>query len=274
MHMLEVIYNGSTVISQTDLEVAVLGIALLCALVLLVGLIWEKLHENARLKYEFITIIAHKFRTPLTYVKWSSDGLINDEHDPYKKHILEDIKRGNESLIKLTNTLLEITETDSKSRSSYSFGRLNLCDFVHEAAEKYRDMFHQKNIFFSVACMEDQIFVKIDKARMEFVLQVLFENALAYTPTGRNVEVAVGHSGGKAVITVRDHGIGMDQKILSRLFTKFYRAENAKRVDTEGFGVGLYLARSVVRRHGGKLEAFSDGLDTGSTFRVVLKKVK
>lgn len=272
--MLEVIYNNSVIISQTDLEVAVLGIALLCALILLVGLIWQKLRENAHLKYEFVTIIAHKFRTPLTYVKWSSDGLINDEHDPYKKKILEDIKRGNEGLIKLTNTLLEITETDNKSRSSYAYGRLNLCDFVHEVAESYRDSFHQKNIFFSVACMEDQIFVKIDKARMEFVLQVLFENALAYTPTGKNVEVTVGHSGHKAFIQVTDHGIGMDEKTLKRLFTKFFRADNAMRVDTEGFGVGLFLAKSVVRRHKGKLEAFSNGLNEGSTFRVMLKKVK
>lgn len=273
--MFEIIYNDSIIISQTDLEIAVLGIALLCALILLVGLIWQKLHENSRLKYEFITIIAHKFRTPLTYVKWSSDGLLNDEHDPYKKHVLADIKRGNESLIKLTNTLLEITESDNKSRSSYVYGRLNLCDFVHEVAENYRDAFHQKNIFFSVACLEDQVFVKIDKARMEFVLQVLFENALAYTPTGRTVEVVVGHSGRKAFISVQDHGIGMDKKTLSKLFTtKFFRAENAKRIDTEGFGVGLYLAKSVIRRHRGKIEAFSDGLDGGSTFRVTLRRVK
>jgi len=272
--MFEIIYNNSVVISQTDLEIAVLGLALLCALLLLIGLIWKKLRENARLKYEFVTIIAHKFRTPLTYVKWSSDGLINDEHDPYKKQVLMDIKRGNEGLIKLTNTLLEITESDNKSKSSYVYGRLNLCDFVHEVAESYRDAFHQKNIFFSVACMEDQIFVKIDKARMEFVLQVLFENALAYTPTGKTVEVTVGHAGRKAIISVRDYGIGMDEKTRKRLFSKFFRAENAKRVDTEGFGVGLYLAKSVVRRHKGKLEAFSDGIDQGSTFRVVLKKIK
>lgn len=272
--MLEVIYNDSVVISQTDLEVLVLGIALLCALGLLVGLIWEKLRENARLKYEFVTIIAHKFRTPLTYIKWSSDGLINDEHDPYKKQVLMDIKRGNESLIKLTNTLLEITESDSKSRSSYEYGRLNLCDFVHEVAESYRDAFHQKNIFFSVACMEDQIFVKVDKARMEFVVQVLLENALAYTTTGKDVEVVVGHEGRKAVVSVADHGIGMDPRTLSHLFAKFYRAENAQRMDTEGFGVGLYLARSVVRRHGGRLEAYSEGPGKGSTFRIVLKMTK
>jgi signal transduction histidine kinase len=122
--------------------------------------------------------------------------------------------------------------------------------------------------------MEDQIFVKIDKARMEFVIQVLFENALAYTPTGKNVEVTVGHSGRKAFISVTDHGIGMDHKTISRLFTEFFRADNAKRVDTDGFGVGLYLAKSVVRRHKGKLEAFSDGLNAGSTFVVTLKRVK
>ena len=271
MQIIDAFLNALASLPSTY-DAVIFGFAVLLLIVAIV--LGRRLSQAAKMKQEFITIIAHKFRTPLTYIKWSSDSLMEKEMDPYTKQGLHEIVHANESLINLTSTLLELTESDTKSRSQYSFGRLNLCDFVHEVAEGYKDMFHQKNIFFSVACQDSKVMVKIDKARMEFVLQVIFENAIIYTPTGRNVEVVVGRLGSKAVISVTDHGIGMDPRTLSRLFTKFYRAENARRIDTEGFGVGLYLARSVVRRHGGKLEAFSEGLDAGSTFRVVLKMVK
>jgi len=272
--MFELTYDGSIVFSGTSTEAVLLGAIVLVVLIIAIDSIWKKLIENNQIRYEFITIIAHKFRTPLTYIKWSSDGLIKGETDSFKKEGLDDIRKANESLIKLTGTLLELTESDNKSRASYSFERVDLCEFVRIAAEGYKGIFHEKNIFFSVSCSDEKVMVKVDRARMEYVLQVLFENARTYTPTGKNVEVGVGHKGHKAVITVRDHGIGISEKDQKRLFTKFFRAENARRIDTEGFGVGLYMARSVMRRLKGKIEAFSDGLDAGSTFVVTLKRVK
>jgi signal transduction histidine kinase len=67
--------------------------------------------------------------------------------------------------------------------------------------------------------------------------------------------------------------MGMTQADVSKLFTKFFRSDSAKAVDTEGFGIGLYLAQTITRRHKGKIEAFSDGKDMGSTFNIVLPRV-
>lgn len=268
--MFQLTYNNTVLISKTVPEAILLGIIIGAVILLIIASIWKKLRDSDRLKYEFITIIAHKFRTPLTYIKWSSDGLLKEETDSYKKQSLGDIQHANENLIKLTGTLLELSDPDATPNSSYIFTRTDLCSFVKTIIDGYKGIFHEKNIFLSFSCSEEHIMSKIDTARMEFVLQTLLDNARTYTPTGRNVEVSVSRSGHKAIISVTDHGIGISDRDKARLFTKFFRAENAKRTDTEGFGVGLYLAQTVAERHHGKIEASSEGQDKGSTFTVTL----
>jgi len=234
----------------------------------------KKLQEDEILKSEFLTIIAHKFRTPLTSVKWAVESLLSGEQDPYKKESYSEIREANENLIKLTGTLIELTETNSAAASSYAFEEVNLCDFVRLVATNLKGVFHEKNIFFGVRCLVSDIQVKVDKARMEFVLQTLFENACNYSPPGRDVDVTVGVEKNKAVVAVVDHGIGIDPRDLPRIFTKFFRTEAATTADTEGVGIGLYLAKSVMQRHKGTIDVYSEGLDKGTMFRVTLPVVK
>lgn len=261
------------------MEVAVLIniiiVVTVAALALLVGvLIFQKLRENETLKYEFITIIAHKFRTPLTQIKWTTEGLLADEQDAYKKQSLSDIHGSNENLIKLTTTLVELTDASQTSKSNYKMERLNLCDLSQAAMEASKNLFHAKNLFISVSCSEPEIYVNVDLARIEFVLGTIFDNACSYTPPGRNISVTVNADKQRATLNITDDGIGIDPSDMSRIFSKFYRTKQAQAMDTEGLGVALYLCKSVMKRHGGKIEASSMGLGKGSTFSVVLPRVK
>jgi signal transduction histidine kinase len=243
-------------------------------LILLIRIVWQKLAKNELLKYEFITIVAHKFRTPLTHIKWASGELMNTEQDPYKKQTLSDLLESNEKLIKLTNTLIEITDSDNESGSAYDFEQTSLSDFIRTIGDTFKDNFHEKNVFFAVQCPPQDILVMIDRPRMEFVLQTLLENALHYTPPGRDVTLSVTSTGKKALISVADRGIGIRKEDLPFIFSKFFRTENAQTTDTEGFGVGLYLAESIIRRHKGEIGVSSAGLDLGSTFTITLKTIQ
>jgi len=238
------------------------------------GAIWNKLNENENLKYEFITIIAHKFRTPLTQMKWLTEGMATTEQDGLKKQGLTDMQRATQQLIDLTGTLIELTDSDNATRSSYTFERINICDLVHTVTETFKKTFHEKNLFLGVSCSNPEIFAKIDKPRMEFVLQTLLQNAATYSPPGRNVEVVVAFEKRKAVISVSDNGIGIDAKDINKIFTKFFRTANAQKTDTEGFGVGLYLAQAIVRRHSGRINVFSEGIDRGTTFQIIVPMMK
>ena len=230
---------------------------------------WNKLRESELLKYEFITIIAHKFRTPLTQGKWMLEEMIADERDTDKKSMLSTLHESGNKLIDLTGALVELTDSE-QANNQYSFERTDLCEFVKEPLASARGMFDAKQILFSHACVAEGVIVSIDRKRMQFVLQTLLENAASYTPDGGKVSVNVFVAKGKARIAVMDSGIGISREDMSRVSSKFYRTRGAKNVDTEGFGVGLYLAQSIARRHGGKIEISSKGEGEGSTFTVVL----
>lgn len=225
--------------------------------------------EGEKFKYDFITIIAHKFRTPLTQIKWILDDM-RDDPDPHRRENFVRIRSSNEKLINLTGTLIELTNLNRERKELYSFETVPICDFVKTVADAHKDYFHEKNIFLSINCSDPDTKVSIDRRRMEFVLQTLLENARIYTPPGRNVDVAVGKIAGRAVVVVSDHGIGIDSSDLPKVFTKFYRADNARKTDTEGFGVGLFLAQTIVREHHGRITADSAGADQGSTFTITL----
>ena len=256
--------------TQNYIGVFILIIIIAAIIIALSRYIWNKLHRNEALKYEFITIIAHKFRTPLTTIKWSMDELISSEQDPYKRKSFEDIRQSNEKLIKLTGTLIELTDSDDASVSSYSFEDVGLNEFVRSIAAPFKDIFHEKNIFFSVLCPEVDVVAKLDRSRIEFVLQSLLENANTYSSPGGNVDVRVAQIGREAQISVTDNGIGIDRADFPNLFSKFFRAKNAQLADTEGFGVSLYLARTIMRRHKGAIDVASAGLGKGATFSVRL----
>jgi two-component system sensor histidine kinase ResE len=262
-------YIAANITATIAFFIIVVGIILLLAHIIL------RMHKNGEsMKNEFITIIAHKYHTPLTHIKWLSENLIASEKDPYRLGNLNDLHKANEHLIGLTSTLIELTDSDNKTRAAYSFERINICDLVKSVASEFKDLFHEKNIFFSARCPESGIFVKVDKARMEFAFQVFMNNACIYTPPGKNVDVIVSGARRKAVISVTDKGIGIEHSDFSRIFTKFYRAPNAKMTDTEGFGVGLFLAQSIVKRHRGRIEVFSKGPNEGSTFKIILPTVR
>ncbi len=252
---------------------SIVATALVTALIaaLIIHILWRKLREDERSKYEFITIMAHKFRTPLTHIKWVSEELSGNTQETSTREGLKEIQKADKNLVGLTTTLIELTDSDT-DHALYSFEATDLCDFVKTIGETARRTFQEKNIFFSVACDSGPVFAKIDRPRMEFAVQVLMDNAFAYTPTGKKVEISVGGSGHNAVISVKDGGIGIRESDVKKIFGKFFRADNARAADTEGFGIGLYLARSVVKKHKGKITAFSEGEGRGSVFNIILPR--
>jgi signal transduction histidine kinase len=270
----QILINGNPIFSGDIYIVAFISILILSVLVVLIRIIWGKLKSNEDLKYEFITIIAHKFRTPLTQSKWILEELLTLEGDSYKKESLNNLGTSNSKLINLTNTLVELTDSSNHKLAAYNFERINICELVGKVVGNLDGDFHRKNIFYGVQFSEPEIFVRVDRQRMEFVIQTMIENSITYTETGKNVDIIVVKKGRKAIVQVTDNGIGIDASQIKNVFSKFYRSKEAQTMDTEGFGVNLFLAKSVVKRHRGKIEAMSEGLGSGSTFSLTLKRVR
>lgn len=270
----EIVINDSYSVFANLLSVLLFVALLVFILLFITRLIWRKFRMYETLKYEFVTIIAHKFRTPLTQIKWVIETILEKERDPYIIENLKGLNQSNLNLISLTGTLIELTDSAHTSLATYNLEKLNLCDLTNGVLGNLKKEFHEKNLFFGIQCSHAEIFTKADCARLEFVIQTILENSIHYSPTGRNIDIEVIKSHRKAMVRVIDHGIGIDPADMSRMFTKFFRAQNAQAMDTEGFGVGLYLAQSIMKRLKGKIEVSSAGLGQGSTFTIVIPLVK
>ncbi len=269
----QLIVNGTTMFEGNVFKIALIALIIFVILFAIGITLWRKIRENEVLKYEFITIIAHKFRTPLTHLKWITEDMAQNATDASARENLSDIGQSTDKLIALTGSLIELTNANKENKSAYKFEPASICQLARDVVTAFQKPYREKNISVSVQCVTPDIMANIDKPRIEFVLQTLLENSYTYTPPGRKVEVTVYSESNKAIIAVADNGIGIAPADMPKIFTKFYRAKNAQEADTEGFGIGLFMAQTIANRHKGKIEASSPGRDQGSIFKIVLPLV-
>ena len=227
-------------------------------------LIWRRLREGDLLKYEFITTITHKFRTPLTHIKWSSDNLLKSNLGESEQDQLRHIQAANSKLVELTNLLIKLPETESEIYS-YQHRSGNIANTIQEVVNSLAKTAEVKNITIEKK-LKPEITTTFDEERIKFVIQVLIENAIHYTPNGGLITISVYRNGKNVVYAIKDNGIGISKENMSLLFSKFYRGDKARTADTEGMGIGLYVAKEIIARHHGKIWAESAGLNKGSIF--------
>jgi signal transduction histidine kinase len=239
-------------------------------MVLFAGFIWEKVRDIESLKYEFITVVTHKFRTPLTRIRWASEIIKkHSDNDEDTKQSVYEIENANESLVVLTDMLINLRKAND-SAFQYEFESSDLCMTVSQAVKSISRRAKDKGVDVSCVCPEFPTFASIDRRRMLFALQIVLDNALTYTPHSGKVFVTIEGDGVDAYIKVKDTGIGILKEDMARMFNKFWRSKEAKVTDTEGMGIGLFMAKNIIERHDGELSAESDGLGKGATFTVRL----
>jgi len=231
--------------------------------------VWRKIRETDLLKYEFVTIITHKFRTPLTHIKWTTEELMKIKLPTEQRKQIEDIKISNNRLVELTNLLTTLSDS-GKENYMYRRETVKLETFIRPIIMPYLKWFSEKGVRIVFQMTNNLPEVFLDSAKIRFVLRTILENALAYTATGGVVTVSVNTNGNEAIIRVKDTGIGISHEDQTRIFSKFFRSTAAKRVDTEGVGVGLFMAKIIMERHGGKIQVFSEGEGKGGSFTIIL----
>lgn len=230
----------------------------------------EKMIE--RLKTEFVSIAAHQLRTPLSAIKWSISLLREEDLSPEEKEdLIYKIYQANERMIKLVNDLLNVTRIE-EGRYVYNPQWKDFAEIVKAKFDTYLDEARRKNIKLTLKLPERPLpKVKVDEEKISLCVQNLIENAIHYTnPGGRvEVEVSFNEKNKEILFKVKDTGIGIPKDQQKRIFTKFFRAENAMRTETEGSGLGLFITKNIIEAHGGKIW-FESEEGKGSTFYFTL----
>ena len=238
-------------------------------LVLIFTISWKRNKKEQNLKQEFITSVAHKFRTPLTHIKWASENLSSRLTTEDDKAQLNYIKNAEEKLLELSSLLMNISEAENKSYQ-YNIKKNSISRIVEEIADGHKEQYTIKNLNV-IKDIQPDIVTEFDESRIKFVIQTFTENAMHYTPENGTIHISLIQTGKDIVFSVKDSGIGISQDELPKLFNKFYRGNTAKITDSEGMGIGLYMSKEIITRHGGKIWAYSQGDGKGSIFSFSLK---
>jgi two-component system sensor histidine kinase VicK len=229
--------------------------------------IWKKIQEADYLKFQFVDVVTHKFRTPLTHIKWSAE-LLRSEADPQERaRAISTIEDANVRLFEMTNSLVGLSRS-SETEYQYVYKAENIVDMLNETLAAIENQVRTKKIRLNLQIGENLPNVFVDRKRVQFVMQMIIENAVIYSRQGSRVDVEVEQRKSFIYVSVRDTGIGIAPGDMEHLFSRFFRASNASETHTEGLGIGLFVSRDIMKRHGGDLWAESAGIGKGSTFHM------
>lgn len=225
----------------------------------------------AQLKTEFISIAAHQLRTPLSSVKWILKMLLDGDFGLLSVRQREFVDKGyiaNDRMIHLVNDLLDVSRIE-EGRFGFDFSENNLVEFLKESIESFNEDAKRRSIKLSLDINNAVIKVIFDPQRLKMAVSNLLDNAIRYTQPGGVVEVVAKEDGDFIIVSVKDSGMGVPDSQKSRIFTKFFRGDNVIKIQTEGSGLGLYLVKNIVEKHGGKIW-FDSKENKGTTFYFTL----
>lgn len=225
----------------------------------------------SRSKSEFISIAAHQLRTPLSAIKWAMRLIIDGDIGPLAPSQLQLLKRGydtNEKMIILVNDLLNVARIED-GRFGYEFKEDDILKVISTALSNVSILAKERNVTLDIEKMEGIDPFVFDANRVSLAVQNLVDNAVKYTPSGGRVAVGVEKKGEYVEIRIKDSGVGIPSDQLNRLFSKFFRARNVLRMQTSGSGLGLFIVKNIVARHGGEIRVESKEGE-GTTFYLTL----
>ena len=224
-----------------------------------------------KMKSDFISIAAHQLRTPLSAIKWSIGMVINKDLGEITKEQENFLHKGyesNERMINLVNDLLDASRIE-EGRFDYKFDNIKLEDILNIIIENSIPSIEKNKIDFKVENPNKDTLICADKEKSILALQNLLDNAIKYTPRNGAVKLIVQKEGENIKITVKDSGIGIPKEDQAKLFSKFFRASNVLRMDTDGTGLGLFIVKSIVEKHSGTI-AIKSELEKGTEIEVCL----
>ncbi len=233
----------------------------------------EKLKTLDELKTQFFANINHELRTPLTLMLAPLKTILEGRMGKISatlRDTLETMQRNGYKLLKLINNLLDLNKLE-EGQMRLKIKTVNFLDFVNSMLSSVKPLADQKKIRLYYQHPPHDVDLVIDPDQFEKVVLNLLSNALKFTPQGGKITLYVEDRDDTITMTVEDTGIGIPANMLESIFDRFSQVDGSKSRSHEGTGIGLSLAREIVRLHGGAIRAESD-LGKSSRFIVDMRK--
>jgi two-component system CheB/CheR fusion protein len=225
---------------------------------------------------EFLAMLAHELRNPLAPIR---NAL----------HVIERNARGGSNLVKnaadilgrqvnyivgVIDNLLDIAKI-AKGELKINFARVELCELIRDSVECCRPTFSSRRHTIETTLPEKSIYVRGDKGRLQQIITHLLNNAAKFTETGGKIAVSMSYNSNRAMINVRDNGVGIPPESTHAVFDLFNQPDHTRHMaQGGGLGIGLALSQQIAQLHEGDIEVYSSGLGQGTEFTVVLPVVE
>lgn len=231
---------------------------------------FEYLAMTSEMKSEFIGIMSHQLRSPLTSIKWQIEAYLLKNIPDETKTIINSIQKENEEMLKIINKFLDLKKIE-EGDIFFNKKKFSLKNLIKEIAETKNKIFQIPPIIIKYKNENNSYEIFADQDKIKFVLENIIDNALKYSPDKKEIEVVIEEADKNIKISVTDKGWGVPSDEIKNIFQKFARANESLKYNIPGLGIGLYLSKKIIETHLGKI-GFQSQKDKGSTFWFTLPK--
>lgn len=228
--------------------------------------LFEEVSALSRRKDEFIAMASHELKTPLTSMSGFLQLLQRNANEGLSKHFLEKASRQLEKLNILVNDLFDISKAQA-GKLQFSFDDFDLSLLIRDICETFEQSTPDHRF---IVELDPGLLINGDQMRLEQVITNLIGNAVKYAPSSPTIYITAKNNSTEIIVAVTDYGAGISKENQDLIFTQFYRVRDRNQ-HISGLGLGLYITREIVERHGGRIWVESE-LGKGACFKFVLPR--
>ena len=236
------------------------------------NLMAESLQQSEQRRADFLANVAHELKTPMTTISGFADGILDgtipkDKMDPYLETISSETKRLN----RLVRSMLELSRIQSGSPAELRAKSFDAAELLAQTLILFESKINEKHLEVDAQLPEDPMLVCGDRDAINQVMYNLLENAVKFSDPGSELGVALFKQGGKAYVSIKNHGPTIPEDELPLIFDRFHKADKSRSVDRDGYGLGLYIVKTILGNHGEDIAVTSRDGVTEFVFSLTLK---
>ncbi len=267
---------GARYIEEPELVVliAILITLILFVIAVIITRSFERLAEASRMKSEFVNIVSHQLRSPLSNLKWTIELLMSGRLGKIEEDQIEYfriLKENSERMEELVSDLLIVSRIETATLPLKK-EETSLENLINKLISEFQPFAKASNVEIEFKGQKDLPKILTDPFQIRLVIENLLDNATKYVKDSGKVKILLEERAKNLYFEIKDNGVGIPKEDQKYIFQKFFRSENILRYQTQGSGLGLYISKAIIEKSGGKI-GFKSREGIGSTFWFTLSLI-
>ncbi len=228
---------------------------------------FERLAEASRMKLEFLSIMTHQIRAPFANLRWVIDLLMSKKIGPFgeeQEEYFKILRENSQRLEELIDKIITVSKIE-QGKLPLKKNPFSLKESIEKVILEFKAFAEASNVEIKFEAPENLPQILGDDSQIREVVENFVDNAIKYTKESGEVEISLSEKGKNIYFEVKDSGVGIPKEDQKYIFRKFFRSESAVRYQTQGSGLGLFIAKSIIEAHRGKI-GFTSQEEKGSAF--------